>query len=394
MSINFLNHIEKNIGISIAIADKTQTIIYENDFFKHWFKGIGPTNSIKDRFTEIDINKLIKTIETRDFILEYKTNIGRRDKIIKVCFSKLPGSDNELIFIKGVDYTIEKENEFMMDSYIRIAEKNKKNLEKANEEILFQKKLIESKNEEILDSINYAKRIQSAILPEEKVIKTIFNNFFIYYKPKDIISGDFYWFEKSGDLSFFAVADCTGHGVPGALVSIICSNGLNRAMREHELTDPGKILDKTREIVVDVLNKNEQDVSDGMDITLCVLNHKTNELTCAGANNSLWIIRNKELIELKGDKQPIGYYLNPQPFITHTIQLQRGDALYLFSDGYKDQFGGEKRKKLGTANFKSFLLSIDTDNMSIQKEILDQMFLNWKGNIMQIDDVCVIGISI
>ncbi len=276
---------------------------------------------------------------------------------------------------------------------------------------------LEEKNTEILDSISYAKRIQSAILPPGKVVKEYLQESFIFYKPKDIVAGDFYWLETISDEGrmmsnenstpntqhsttiLFAAADCTGHGVPGAMVSVVCNNGLNRAVREHGLTDPGKILDKTREIVVAEFEKSEEEVKDGMDIALCSLSVDSNQSTVlkyAGAHNPLWIIRkDTDLIEeIKANKQPIGKFDHPEPYTTHTLKLLKGDTIYIFSDGYADQFGGEKGKKLKTTNFKKLLLSIQQENMQKQKELVNEAFENWKGKLEQLDDVCVIGVRV
>ncbi|TXB64799.1 tetratricopeptide repeat protein [Vicingus serpentipes] len=273
-----------------------------------------------------------------------------------------------------------------------IIEKQKKSVELANHQL-------EEKNQEILDSINYAKRIQNAILPPNKVVKEFLPNSFILYKPKDIVAGDFYWMEslvptgnKKDTAILFAAADCTGHGVPGAMVSVVCNNGLNRSVREYGLTDPGEILNKTREIVIAEFEKSEEEVKDGMDIALCSL--KGNTLHYAGANNPLWIVREGELLETKANKQPIGQFDNPEPYKTHTIELQKGDSIYIFSDGYVDQFGGEKGKKFKAKAFRELLLSIQETPMEEQRTIIDNAFENWRGNLEQIDDVCVIGVRI
>lgn len=251
---------------------------------------------------------------------------------------------------------------------------------------------IREQHEEIVDSINYAKRIQSAILPPPKLVKEYLKNSFILYKPKDIVAGDFYWMEQNDNEILFAAADCTGHGVPGAMVSVICNNALNRSVREYGLTDPGKILDKTREIVTQEFEKSEEEVKDGMDIALCSLNG--NKLEYAGAHNPLWIIRNGEIIETKANKQPIGKFDNLLPYTTNTFELEKNDTIYIFSDGYPDQFGGEKGKKYKSGKFKKFLLSIQEHSMEKQRELLDAEFENWRGSIEQIDDVCVIGVRI
>jgi serine phosphatase RsbU (regulator of sigma subunit) len=216
----------------------------------------------------------------------------------------------------------------------------------------------------------------------------------VLYKPKDIVAGDFYWMEPLEEQVLFAAADCTGHGVPGAMVSVVCNNGLNRSVREYGLTDPGKILDRTREIVIQEFEKSEEEVKDGMDIALCALQGTT--LAYAGAHNPLWIVRNgsTEIEEIKANKQPIGKYDDPLPYTTHRIELQPGDTFYIFSDGYADQFGGERGKKLKSSNFKKLLLSLQQEPMKKQQTLIAEEFERWKGNIEQLDDVCVIGVRV
>lgn len=282
---------------------------------------------------------------------------------------------------------------------LKVTSKQKNIIEEQKQEVENQKTVVEKahteleeKNKEITDSIQYAKRIQNAILPPSKVVKEYLQESFIYYKPKDIVAGDFYWLEQTEEKVLFAAADCTGHGVPGAMVSVVCNNGLNRSVREYGLTDPGEILTKTREIVIQEFEKSEEEVKDGMDIALCSL--EGNKLQYAGAHNPLWVIRDGELLETKANKQPIGQFDNPEPYTTHTIELQKGDSLYIFSDGYADQFGGDKGKKLKTANFKKLLLSIQNESMEKQKQLIDEAFENWKGSLEQLDDVCVIGVKV
>lgn len=254
-----------------------------------------------------------------------------------------------------------------------------------------QQKVIAAKNREITDSITYAKRIQNAILPSDAIVNETFPQSFVLYLPKDIVSGDFYWLEEQHGLHFFAVADCTGHGVPGAMMSVVCHNALNRSVREFKLKDPAQILDKTREIVISELSKSEQDVTDGMDISLCVIHKDKTKISWAGANNPLWIYRAEEqdIESFKPDSQPIGKHHHEQPFTSHDIKLHPGDRVYLFSDGYADQFGGEKGKKLMKSRFLKELVDSAQLPMDIQKEHLIIYFRDWKRDNEQLDDVCV-----
>ena len=254
------------------------------------------------------------------------------------------------------------------------------------------KREVDKKNNEILDSINYAKRIQTAILPPKSMIVEQFPESFILYLPKDIVAGDFYWLEKKEDTILFAVADCTGHGVPGAMVSVICNNGLNRSVGEHNITQPSKILDKTREIVIQEFSNSSEDIQDGMDIALCSI--KGNKLNYSGANNPLIIIRKKEVIQIKADRQPIGLYIKTEDFTNHTLDLQKDDMIYIFTDGFVDQFGGEKGKKYRLKNLLALLTDVSTKALTEQNAILKQEFESWKGTEDQLDDVCIMGVRV
>ena len=235
---------------------------------------------------------------------------------------------------------------------LRITRKQKIIIEEQKEEVESQRDQIEEQRDDILASINYAKRIQNAILPPDSQMKEYLPDSFVLYKPKDVVAGDFYWLEPMKEGVLFAVADCTGHGVPGAMVSVVCHNAMNRVVREFGLVEPGKILDKTREIVVGEFEKSQEDVKDGMDIALCYLQEKEEHYTLhyAGAYNPLWIVRKgqNEIEEIKADRQPIGKFESAKTFTTHTIELQPEDSIYIFSDGYADQFGGEEDKKFSS----------------------------------------------
>ncbi len=274
----------------------------------------------------------------------------------------------------------------------RIIKSQKKEVEEQKVEIETAHEELEETHKEIKDSIAYAKRIQSAILPPARLVKEYLKESFILYKPKDVVAGDFYWMEPVDRKVIFAAADCTGHGVPGAMVSVICNGALNRSVREFGLVDPGQILDKAREIVIQEFEKSDEEVKDGMDIALCSL--EGNKLHYAGAHNPLWIIRAGEIIETKANKQPIGKFDKLEPYNTHSIDLESGDTLYIFSDGYVDQFGGEKGKKFKSKAFRELLISIQSQNMEEQKISLDNAFEEWRGTYEQVDDVCVIGVRV
>lgn len=257
-----------------------------------------------------------------------------------------------------------------------------------------QKSEIQEKHNQIKDSIKYAQRIQRAILPSDEFLEKVFPKSFVLYLPKDIVAGDFYWCKEVDDIRMIAACDCTGHGVPGAMVSVLCNNALNRAVLEFGLRDPGEILDKTREIVVHELNQNLDKVKDGMDIALCCF--KGNTVYYAGAYNPLLLIKgsSNELIEVKANKQPIGSFDRKEPFTTHQINLEKEDCIYLFSDGFADQFGGEKGKKFKAARLRKTFQSIHTKSAQEQKTDLKQIFEDWKKDEEQLDDVCIIGIKV
>ena len=260
---------------------------------------------------------------------------------------------------------------------------------------------INEKNKEIVDSINYAQRIQNAYLPRVELLNHYFPESFLLFIPKDIVSGDFYWFynRKISDKNeiFIVAADCTGHGVPGAIMSVICANALNDAVINQNLHDTAEIFDAVRKHIIQILKSNGQaQTKDGMDAVICKVNPETKIVQYSGAQNPLWILRkdadNIEII--KGDKQPLGAYENAHPFTSHKVQLKKGDQLYFFSDGYQDQFGGEKGKKFKAANLKKLILSVRDLAMQEQKKVLLNHFNSWKGDLEQVDDVCVIGIRV
>jgi serine phosphatase RsbU (regulator of sigma subunit)/Flp pilus assembly protein TadD len=287
-------------------------------------------------------------------------------------------------------------------------QKANKILKQQNEEIHQQKLLIEQKsnelaekNKEVTDSIRYAKRIQQAIFPTDELIKSHLPESFVLFKPKDIVSGDFYWLQPSflnNNLFYIAAVDCTGHGVPGAFMSIVGNNLLTEAVKVSGKIKPSEILDElNKNLSIYLHQKNDStSIRDGMDISLCAIDRERNMLTFAGAYNHLYMIRNNELHIFNADKKAIGTWSeeNYMPYNQHNITLQKGDVFYIFSDGYADQFGGPKGKKFKASQLRDLLLSVHQEPFNKQKEQLNNKFESWRGNLEQVDDVLVIGFKI
>jgi len=296
-------------------------------------------------------------------------------------------------------------------------------VEERTSELVKSSVIIAKKNNDIIESLNYARRIQNALLPDEFLWKNAFHQSFVFYKPKEIISGDFYWLNQSkdGNTLFFAACDCTGHGVPGAMVSVVCHNQLNRCINEFNLLKPSDILNRLNLLVEESFESNtNKKINDGMDIALCALqylkakdeNGIVAKLQYSGANNPLWIVRenncripqsnnintypypNHCLIEVLPNKQPIGKFRDRTAFVNHEIELYTGDEIYVFSDGFADQFGGPKGKKFKMQRFRNLLVNIHGLEPQVQKDSLYKSIQEWRGNEEQVDDMCVIGIKI
>ena len=257
---------------------------------------------------------------------------------------------------------------------------------------------IEEQKKHIMDSIYYARRIQNAILPSQEIIDRLLPSSFIFYLPKDIVSGDFYWIHESEGNVMVAAVDCTGHGVPGAFMSIVGFNQLNHAVNVEGALKASEILDKLNKGVIETLNEGSSSISvrDGMDIALCVFRPGGKVMCFAGANNPLVIIRDGKLIRTKGDRMPIGIFEGgrPQKFTNHEVDILPGDTIYIFSDGFSDQFGGPYNKKFLIRRFQELLLKIHTLPLAAQKEELHKQLLEWMGDNSQVDDILVIGIRI
>jgi serine phosphatase RsbU (regulator of sigma subunit)/CHASE3 domain sensor protein len=356
-------------------------------------RGIIPTEKIKPRNDEIGemsqaLNQLISAVERQT---EFAKGLGAGN------FSQeyQPLSQQDTLghaLLKMRDDLYENERFLEQKVEERTAE-----VVRQKEEIESQRVKLEHLYNEVTDSIKYAKRIQEAILPPEALIKKELPEPFVLYKPKDIVSGDFYWMEKVNEKVYFAAVDCTGHGVPGAFMSIVGSNLLNQIVKQE--SDPGEILNKLSKGIKDTLHQGVEEGStkDGMDIALCSFDAKTNVLQYAGAYNPLYLVRKGELIETKADKFPIGGALedsDSRKYTSHSIQLYKGDTIYIFSDGYADQFGGEKGKKFMVKQFRQLLLSIQNLSMEEQKTYLNNTIEAWRGKHEQVDDILIIGMRV
>ena len=277
---------------------------------------------------------------------------------------------------------------------LQVTRNQKQIIEKGKQLIEIQKQSLEEKNNQISSSITYAQLIQMAVLPEIK-LENLFPDSFLLYMPKDIVSGDFYWWEENDDSILFAVADCTGHGVPGGFMSMMGSIFLNEIFNSKRIYQPSKVLDElSRLVTISLKNNTEKGLKDGMDISFARLNKKDLTLEWAGAINPLYIVKNDSITIIKGDRQPIGFSINPISFVNHKIQLEKGDCIYLFSDGFADQFGGDNNKKLGYRKFRSKLMEISIQDMHKQKEDLKMLFQEWKKAEEQIDDICILGVRV
>ncbi|HUW07175.1 MAG TPA: tetratricopeptide repeat protein [Williamwhitmania sp.] len=270
-------------------------------------------------------------------------------------------------------------------------------IESQRDLVVTQRDRIETQSQKITDSITYAQRIQQAVLPSGNAIEDILGDHFILFKPKDIVSGDFYWATRSNEHLFVAVADCTGHGVPGAFMSMLGITLLNEIVRRKENFNAAEVLDRLRELMIEALKQKgiigEQ--KDGMDMAFCILNTKTNTLQYAGANISLNIVSvNRELTVIGADKQPVAIFVKMKPFTNHDIPLSKGDCIYLASDGFKDQFGGPQGKKYMVKRFSELLMSIAEKPMEEQRQLLDQTFESWRGDQEQVDDLTILGVRV
>ncbi len=392
--------IQNKVSVYQTLADLySETLDYKNAFvnlqaFVKW------QDQLNSQQSSDNINELEIRYQTNEKIMEI-ANLHNKNELIQV---KLDNKKLEEVQQRKTKYwilIISSTVASLLTVLLIVIYRNNKKTKAANviiseqkQDVEQQKEVIEIKNKEIFDSIAYAQRIQNAILPKPSHIHSLFPDSFLVYLPKDIVAGDFYWFEQIDQSVYFAVADCTGHGVPGAMVSVVCHNALNAAIYEHQLTGPGLILDKVRTLISQTFSSEQHDIKDGMDISIGVLNRTTNQLKWAGANNPLWQVQGEQLIIHAPDKQPVGKFEKSVPFTTRTLTFEKGDQFYLFSDGFADQFGGPKNKKYKTSNLKKLILSMAGQPMSEQEKAVLTAFNDWKGKEEQLDDVCLFGFRV
>ncbi len=376
-------------------------------------------NSINEQILSEEASKKLSQIE-ESLVAEKQKQKEEHDKYVEQI--KLWIFIGIILIVGAFGYVMFRRNKEKQRANLEIM-RQKDEVEKQRARAEEQMKIIEEKNHEITDSINYAKRIQNAVLPAEEEFTKSFRDSFVLLKPKDIVSGDFYWFtkaipvtnkrreetfnrgtestsaktEEEKEIFIYATADCTGHGVPGGFMSMLGTSLLNEIINEGKVFDTAKALDLLRERVIAGLKQTgaSGENKDGMDIVLTAYDLQSNTLTYSAANNGFYLIRDNKIIDCDPDKQPIGHYGDAmKPFTQHKIELQPGDCIYTFTDGYADQFGGPRGKKYKYKTMEEKLLEIHQKPMQEQKQIMDKVIVDWMGDIEQNDDICLIGVRI
>jgi serine phosphatase RsbU (regulator of sigma subunit) len=374
-------------------------ILMKSDFDSKHKSALADNLDLKTERDKLVADSTIISFEKNKFNSEKKKIEEKNKKLWQMSEAvykekKKVDDENEELIIQKEKLAAEK---FKVDEKVKKLWSQSLAIHKEKERINELKIEIEHKHNEIIDSVNYAKRIQEAILPDKKEILSHLNNSFILFKPRDIVSGDFYWYSFKNNRSIIAAVDCTGHGVPGAFMSMIGNTLLNQIVNEKGITDPAQILNSLNEEVNASLKQTQTDSEsrDGMDIAICSFDMENLDMQYAGANRPLYLIKNGELIETKANKFPIGGldYDVPKIFTTHSFQLQANDCIYISTDGFADQFSPED-KKLMTKKFKETLVLINDKSMEDQRDYLNLFIDNWKGNTEQTDDILVIGVRV
>jgi len=364
-------------GLKLAYA--------KGDNFKKSYEFAELYNTLKDSLNNIESQKQVNELDK-----QYQTEKKEKDNQIlskQLEIQQIQGKQQQFfLIVSGVVLVL------ICALSIVLFNQNKQK-RRVNTKLEVKNQIIEEQHKNIIDSINYAKRIQQAVLKEEEHVSKHLPPHFILFKPKDIVSGDFYWALEKGEYLYVTAADCTGHGVPGAFLTMLGISYLNEINARKEILTPAEILDELRAKIVNELSKHGT-TKDGMDISLMRMHLKTREIMWAGAFNPLWYIESGILKEIKANKQPIGYVEGPKPFTNHILHLNANDTIYLFTDGFADQFGGPKGKKYKYKQLEENLLTNSQKPFEEQKEILSRSFDDWKLNLEQVDDVTIIGISV
>ena len=424
--------VEDDIVFSLAVCGQLVSVGF-NDEFIYRTDRVDEFAEIAEKFQPeiilLDLNITdssgISTFEKSNEAFPLATTIvlsGMDDEMIALEIVKKGAQDyilktelNAQLLNKSIQYGIERKRlvaelfsknkvlEALNTEMLNINAHLEELVKERTSEIERQSEIISEKNKEIIDSINYARRIQFALLTPEEVLTEKIPNMFILYKPKDIVGGDFYWHESlehpngSGIWDYFCVADCTGHGIPGAFMSLIGIKILNQAVKLGNIFDPAGYLGYLNVQIYEALNKYspaDDLVADGMDAVMFAVNRKTQQMLFAGANNPLYLVRNGEAQRIKGDKKAIGAHARSAEFTNHQIQLQQGDMIYGITDGFAHQFGGDEGKKMKLHRMQALLLDAAQLNLKEQKSFLDTSFKAWQLHFEQVDDICVMGMRI
>ena len=397
---------QSHLMVEEADALKGMTDLYETEQdYKNAFTSLKQYKKIQDSIFNIEKIKNINEIENKLQLTEKEKIIAEQSlSLEKEKVALASSKNNTLMLIAGL--VIVGIAFVFLFYYNSKTKKLFALIQKQKIEVEAQKEIIEIKNKDVMDSIHYAKYIQGSMLPSAKTMNQLFPENFVLYKPKDVVAGDFYWTEKINNKPVLAVCDCTGHGVPGAMVSIVACNALSRAIKEFKLSNPALIFDKVNELMQETFSKSDYEVNDGMDGVLCVFDYDTMKLHIAAANNPIWIVSQPtiktdlweepwKLSQISADKQPIGKFKEEvTPFTLKTVSVEKGEMIYLFSDGYADQFGGPKGKKFKYKQLQELLTSIAKLPITEQHTVLNETITNWQGNLDQVDDILIVGIRI
>lgn len=379
MNISYYDSIKSTFGLHELYYELTKNYIKQNSA-DNALKYLSLYRHLNDSINSSELNSEVAGIEAKYETEKKEQQIALLEKDKK----------NKQLIIYSTSVGL-----FLLFILVFITFKGYRDKKNSNKTLTLQNNIIQNKNKDITDSINYAQRIQLAIQPSIKQLKTQFQNSFILYKPKDIVSGDFFWFTQQGNNLFIAAADCTGHGVPGALMSMIGMNFLNQLVVENKLTDTAIILNKLHNKVKEALASNteeKRESNDGMDIALIKINKAENNLQFSGAVRPFYYFENNTLYLVKGDRYSIGGIKDEvTPFISHSFKLNSLQSFYLFSDGFADQFGGNSGKKFMLKNFQNLLVSIQELSIEEQENDINNAFMEWKGQFEQVDDILVMG---